>query len=98
MPAIAEAARILAPGGRYFACSSAGSNDPEIMPEGYSPSSFDAEEAPGIVASVFTQVQAEPWDAEFFPLRSREEAKAYCRHNFISSRHNAPTRRSSRFG
>src|SRR5258708_6099143 len=82
-PAIAEAARVLRPGGRYFACTAARDNDPEIMPEGYPPSSFDAEEAAGIVASAFNEVEAERWDGKFFPLRTREEVRAYCRASYI---------------
>ncbi|HXW81763.1 MAG TPA: class I SAM-dependent methyltransferase [Acidimicrobiales bacterium] len=81
--AIAEARRVLVPGGRYFACTAARTNDPEIMPEGYPRTSFDAEEAPRIVATVFHQVEAEPWDARFYPLQTREDVRAYCRHNFI---------------
>jgi SAM-dependent methyltransferase len=82
-PAIAEAARVLRPGGRYFACTAARDNDPEIMPEGYPPSSFDAEEAAGIVASAFNEVEAERWDGKFFPLRTRKEVRAYCRASYI---------------
>lgn len=82
-PAIAEAARVLRPGGRYFACTAPRDNDPEIMPEGYPPSSFDAEEAAGIVASAFDEVEAERWDEKFFPLRTREEVRAYCRASYI---------------
>ncbi|MEY2430543.1 MAG: hypothetical protein QOC92_268 [Acidimicrobiaceae bacterium] len=81
--AIAEAKRVLVRGGRYFASTGARDNDPEIMPEGYPRSSFDAEEAAGIVDEVFDQVQAERWDATFFPLETRDEVRAYCRHNFI---------------
>jgi SAM-dependent methyltransferase len=81
--AIAEAARVLQPGGRYVACTAARDNDPEIMIEGYPPSTFDAEEAAGIVASAFDEVEAERWDGKFFPLRTRDEVRAYCRHNDI---------------
>lgn len=81
--AIAEAARVLAPGGRYFACCAARANDPEIMPEGYPPSSFDAEEAVEVVAAVFEQIDVERWDGIFFSLQTREEVRAYCRHNDI---------------
>jgi len=81
--AIAEAARVLAPGGRYYACTAARDNDPEIMYEGYPRSSFDAEEAAEIVASAFDEVEAQRWDGKFFPLQTREEVRAYCRHNFI---------------
>jgi SAM-dependent methyltransferase len=81
--AIREARRVLEPGGRYFACTAARDNDPEIMTEGYPPSTFDAEEAPNLVAEAFDDVRAQHWDQQFFPLTTREEVRAYCRHNFI---------------
>jgi SAM-dependent methyltransferase len=81
--AISEAKRVLRPGGRYYASTGARANDPEIMFEGYPPSSFDAEEAVAIVASVFEEVEPERWDATFFPLETRDEVRAYCRHHFI---------------
>ena len=81
--AIKEARRVLRPDGRYYACTAARDNDPEIVPEGYPPSSFDAEDALAIVASVFHDVEAERWDGQFFPLSTRDEIRAYCRHNFI---------------
>jgi ubiquinone/menaquinone biosynthesis C-methylase UbiE len=80
---IVEAERVLEPGGRYFAATSARDNDPEIMPEGYPASTFDAEDAEEIVGSTFDSVAAERWDAQFFPLRTRTEIRAYCRHHFI---------------
>jgi hypothetical protein len=54
-----------------------------MMPEGYPPSTFDAEEAEQIVGSDFHSAVAERWDDQFFPLRTREEVRAYCRHHFI---------------
>jgi SAM-dependent methyltransferase len=83
MVAIREASRVLRPGGRYYACTAGRDNDPEIMWEGYPPSSFDAEEAIAIVASVFDHVEAQRWDDRFFPLETRDQVRAYCRHNFI---------------
>jgi SAM-dependent methyltransferase len=83
VPAIAEAARVLRPGGCYLACTAARDSDPEIMFEGYPPSTFDAEEAAGIVASAFDEVEAERWDGKFFPLQTRDEVRTYCRHNYI---------------
>lgn len=83
VPAIREAARVLRPGGRYYASTSARNNDPEIVPEGRPPSTFDAEDAVSLVASVFDEVEAETWDGKFFPLRTRDEVRAYCRHNFV---------------
>jgi hypothetical protein len=53
------------------------------MPEGYPPTSFDAEEAVSVVAGAFDQVVAERWDGKFFPLSTRDEVRAYCRHNYI---------------
>jgi SAM-dependent methyltransferase len=81
--AIAEAKRVLRPAGRYYASTAARDNDPEIMPEGYPASSFDAEEAVKVVGSVFESVEPERWDGRFFPLTTREEVRAYCRHNYI---------------
>jgi hypothetical protein len=49
--AIAEARRVLRRGGRYFACTSARDNDPELVPGGRPPTSFDAEEAPALVVA-----------------------------------------------
>ncbi|HZE38815.1 MAG TPA: class I SAM-dependent methyltransferase [Stackebrandtia sp.] len=83
--AIREAHRVLRPGGRYYACCAARDNDPEIVPEGHEPSTFDAEDAVSIVESVFDDVTARHWDQKFFPLSTREEVRAYCRHNYIPS-------------
>ena len=81
--AVTEAYRVLRPAGRYYACTAARDNDPELMPEGYPASYFDAEEAVSVVASVFEQVEAQRWDGKFFPLSTRDEIRAYCRHNYI---------------
>jgi SAM-dependent methyltransferase len=81
--AVREAARVLLPEGRYYACTSARDNDPELMPEGYPPSTFDAEEAVSIVATVFHDIDVRRWDDTFAALRTREEVRAYCRHHVI---------------
>jgi SAM-dependent methyltransferase len=62
--AIGEARRVLRSGGRYYASTAGRDNDSEIMWEGYPPSSFDAEEAPAIVARVFDDVEQERWDGK----------------------------------
>ncbi|MGH3631284.1 MAG: methyltransferase domain-containing protein, partial [Sciscionella sp.] len=72
LQAITEAARVLRPGGRYLACTAARNNDPEIKPEEYPCSPFDAEEAGEIIGTVTLQ----RWDQTFFPLRTREEVRA----------------------
>jgi SAM-dependent methyltransferase len=81
--AVREAARVLRAGGVYYACCSARDNDPEIMFEGYPPSTFDAEDAVAIVRHVFDDAVGETWDARFFPLETRDDVRAYCRHNYI---------------
>ena len=81
--ALGEAARVLRAGGRYYASTAARDNDPELMPEGYPPSSFDAEKAAELVASVFEELEPQPWEGAFFPLTTRDEVRAYCRHNYI---------------
>ena len=55
-----------------------------LMVEGYPATSFGAEEAVSIVASVFDEVEPERWDRAFLPLNTRGEVRAYCRHNFIA--------------
>lgn len=81
--AIHEAQHVLRFGGRYYACTAARDNDPERLPEGYPHSSFDAEEAAAIVATVFQDVQAERRDGQYFPLQTSDEVRACCRHHFI---------------
>lgn len=81
--AITEAKRVLRPGGHYFACTASRDSDSELLPEGYPPTSFDAEEAEAIVGSIFNAIGTERWDDYFFPLNTREEVRAYCRHASI---------------
>jgi SAM-dependent methyltransferase len=81
--AIREARRVLRPGGGYYASTAARDNDPELVAGGYPATSFDAEEAAAIVGAVFEQVEAAPWDGKFFPLQTREEVRAYCRHSHL---------------
>jgi SAM-dependent methyltransferase len=81
--AIREARRVLRPSGRYYASTGARDSDPEMMYDGYPPSSFDAEEAVSLVASVFEKFEAERWNRAFFPLETRDEVRAYCRHHHI---------------
>jgi SAM-dependent methyltransferase len=81
--ALVEARRVLKTGGCYYASTAARDSDPEIMYEGYRPSSFDAEEAVALVESVFDEVDPERWDKTFFPLETVDDVRAYCRHNYI---------------
>ena len=76
--AIAEAARVLRPGGLFVASTSSRSNDPELT-DGYPPTPFDAEEAPAIVAAVFGDAQVERWDETMTYLPDRDTVLRYCR-------------------
>jgi SAM-dependent methyltransferase len=73
---IAEAHRVLRPGGVFVACTSARDDAPELLPPA-NPTSFDAEEAPSIVASVFGEVEVEPWDDQLVELRDGAELHRY---------------------
>jgi SAM-dependent methyltransferase len=76
--AVAEAARVLRPGGLFVASTASRSNDPELT-DGYPQTPFDAEEAPSIVATVFGEVRVERWDAPMTLLQDRDAVLRYCR-------------------
>jgi SAM-dependent methyltransferase len=80
--AIAEARRVLRPGGVFAACTASRRNDPELT-DGYPPTPFDAEEAPAIVASVFGGVEVDAWDGHFTVLPNRDAVLRYCRSHFL---------------
>jgi SAM-dependent methyltransferase len=80
--AIAEARRVLRPGGLFAACTASRRNDPELT-DGYPPSPFDAEEAPATVAEVFGDVEVDAWDGTFTLLPDRDAVERYCRSHFL---------------
>jgi SAM-dependent methyltransferase len=84
--ALAEARRVLRPGGLVVACASNRTNDPELVPQGYPRTTFDGEEAAQIVAEVFgpTHTEVERWDAPLVSLGNRDEIAAYARSHLIS--------------
>jgi SAM-dependent methyltransferase len=75
---LAEAARVLRPGGLFVASTSSRANEPELT-DGYAPTPFDAEEAPNIVATVFREVRVDRWDAPMTHLPDRDVVLRYCR-------------------
>ena len=83
--ALTEAKRVLRPGGLLAACAASRWNDPELVPAGYPTTTFDAEEAPEIVAAVFggATVDVERWDEPMVRLADRDEVKAYARSHHI---------------
>lgn len=80
--AVAEARRVLRPGGAFAACTASRRNDPELT-DGYPPTPFDAEEAPAVVASVFGDVEVDAWDGPFTVLPDRDAVLGYCRSHFL---------------
>lgn len=82
---IAEAHRVLRPGGLFLAETRARDQDPELVPDGYPPSTFDAEEAPEIVASVFGvgAVEVQSWDGPYLVLPDRAAVATYARHHHL---------------
>jgi SAM-dependent methyltransferase len=82
--AIREARRVLRPGGAFFACTSARTNDPELT-DGYPATTFDAEDAPSIVAEVFGErnVEVISWDAKLARLEDAAALRRYRRSHFL---------------
>jgi SAM-dependent methyltransferase len=83
---IAEARRVLRPGGTFVACAPNRDSAPEIahlVPDWGSASPFDGEAAAGIVASVFTAagdtVTAERWDGPLVTLADAGHAAGILR-------------------
>jgi SAM-dependent methyltransferase len=83
---IREARRVLRPGGLFAACSANRDSDPElahVIPDWGAASTFDAEDAVAIVASVFDapgdRVEADPWDGPLVTLSSVSDAIACLR-------------------
>jgi SAM-dependent methyltransferase len=83
---LSEARRVLRPGGLFVACSANRDSTPEmahVLPHWGRPSTYDGEDAPAIVASVFRdpgdRVEVETWDAPMHTLTTVEVASAYLR-------------------
>jgi SAM-dependent methyltransferase len=83
--AIDQARRVLAPGGILVAATTSRHDSPELAHVWRPPpSSFDAEDAPGLVASVFGQVQVERWDAPLVRLPDRDAVRDYLIARFVA--------------
>lgn len=83
--ALSEAWRVVRPGGLVAACASNRTNDPELVPQGYPRTTFDAEEAAQIVAEVWgaSHIEVERWDSPLVQLHDPDEVVAYARSHFI---------------
>lgn len=83
---IREARRVLRSGGLFAACTSNRDSTPEladVLPSWGASSTFDGEDSPAIVASVFSapgdQVEVQAWDAPMHTLSSSDYAAAFMR-------------------
>jgi SAM-dependent methyltransferase len=77
-PALAEARRVLRPGGTLLASAIARDDSPELAPFWRRPgTSFDAEEAPSLVAEVFGPVAVHRWDAPLVTLPDATAVRDY---------------------
>ena len=85
LAALTEAKRVLRPGGLLASCASSRRNDPELVPDGYPRTTFDAEEAPDLVAAVFggAGVEVERWDGPMVRLGDQSEVAAYARSHLL---------------
>ena len=82
--ALREARRVLRPEGLFVAGTVARSDSPELAPFWRpTPGTFDAEDAAGIVASVFGAVTVEAWNAPLVTLPDRDAVRDYLRARFV---------------
>lgn len=78
MPAIREAHRVVRAGGHLVAATISREDSPEFKTYWLRPAtSFDAEEAPGLLAQVFDSVAVYPWDAPLVTLPSPASIRDY---------------------
>jgi SAM-dependent methyltransferase len=81
---IREAYRVLRDGGQFIATAISRHDSPELSAVWKPvPSTFDAEDAPGIVASIFGTAEAERWDAPLITLPDRDAVRDYLIARFV---------------
>ena len=88
---IAEAHRVLRPGGWFVTCTPGLRDAPELLTH-LPPSSFDAEAAEAQVAAVFGDdaVTGEWWDGPYVQLDDDEAVRQYVRGHLIAPEHVRP--------
>ena len=83
--AVAEAHRALVPGGVFLAATVSRHDSPELAAVWRPPpTGFDAEDGPGLVASVFARVEVERWDAPLIRLPDRAAVRDYLIARFVA--------------
>lgn len=86
--AVAECHRVLKPGGLFAACAPSMYDSPELRSviPGYGvPSTFDSENAPEIIGSVFGDIEIDAWDGPYVHLPDHEALALYLRGRRLSS-------------
>ena len=90
---VGEARRVLRPGGLLAACAPARDSAPElagVIPRWGAGSTFDAEDAPQIVGSVFSEpgdrLDVDPWDGPFTTLSTAGHAASFLRCHGMSEK------------
>jgi SAM-dependent methyltransferase len=73
--ALAEAHRVLRPGGLVAVAAPSRDDSPELLPR--AALTFDAEVAPELVGELFAEVEVRRWDAPLLRLPSREAVRDY---------------------
>jgi SAM-dependent methyltransferase len=77
-PALAEARRVLRPGGLLAAATTSRHDSPELAGVWQAePSTFDSEDAPALVADFFGEVEVDAWDAPLVRLPDRATVADY---------------------
>ena len=85
--AVAECHRVLRPGGLFAACAPSMYDSPELQSvlPGYGvPSTFDSENAPEIIGSVFAEIEIDAWNGPYVHLPDREALILYLRGRRLS--------------
>ncbi len=85
--AVAECHRVLRPGGLFAACAPSMYDSPELQSvlPGYGvPSTFDSENAPEIIGSVFDEIEIDAWDGPYVHLPNREALALFLRGRRLS--------------
>ena len=84
LAAVWEAHRVLAGGGLFVAAAISRDDSPELAHVWRPPpSTFDAEDAPALVRSVFGEVEVAPWDAPLVTLPSATAVRDYLVVRFV---------------
>jgi SAM-dependent methyltransferase len=76
--ALAEARRVLRPGGLFIACSNGNTDSPELSHVWQlEPTTFDADAAPDIIGRHFSDVEVDAWDGPFVHLPDEAAVRDY---------------------